>query len=141
MKSKMILDRYLEFDKDETEYYEWLIKVFHLVPSLDWNLVKIPEFEFSYGDNKIHLRREYIKQESPYLPIDLRIELAKRIEKEQFEDPYLGYGDYRLPNFVHDGKDFYIVDLQGFAIAPPEKRRVKFDKNFGNYLRTNRNEV
>ena len=47
MKSKMILDRYLEFDKDETEYYEWLIKVFHLVPSLDWNLVKIPEFEFS----------------------------------------------------------------------------------------------
>ena len=139
MKSKMMLDRYLEFDDNETEYYEGMVELFDkLIPSIKWKQVKIPEYELSYGDNKIHLRREYIKQESPYLPYDLRVELAYRIEEEQFEHPTYGYGDYRMPNFVYDGQDFYIVDLQGFAFGTPEERRMKFDKNFGDYLRQHR---
>ena len=139
MKSTFYLDRYIKAEEGDEFVFDEMKNVLDRIPSLGYKHVKIPEFEWHDLGDTIHIRRQFIKPAN--MMFKHRIELAHRIDSEQFENKTFGIKDYFLVNFIYDGHNFWFIDFDGFGFGTPEERRVKFDRNFGDYLRQYRDKV
>lgn len=140
MKSTFYIDRYLvpETPADYQRIKD-IKKELEASLELDYKLIKMPTFECRDFNDGIHIRRPYIKK--AVSTFKNRLELAYAIDAEQFKNPHFGIVDYFFHNFVYDGEKWWWIDFDGFGFEPPEKRRIKFDRNFGDHLRMYRNQV